>query len=351
MSEPEPKDSVVYKPKKATGDVIASIIILLISIAGFAGGLLQSSYSTDASDEMESVDELREIADEMQTKIEYYIQQEHSLQEEVYELYDEIFEIINAWFPVLDPFNNISEETIKLTNITSVVNIQSKLWKASQKLNESNVHHLYMYFEVFNETEPFRVPLSNDREFNITKENWDRHYRRQLDPEFEFEFEEANQTLYKIANSTDYLLNNILWQEFPKDMLAKIQVNMPKSFFLVDLGLFSDLLYEPYYIIMGESFDMEMHARYLEDKGDLMSLGVAIITVAMVLSTTMANRLNEKKVYDRINLVRADLMKNPELGVSRGDKFAIPVLITALIVSAIGLLLSFDFFNFIFEFI
>ncbi len=89
---------------------------------------------------------------------------------------------------------------------------------------------------------------------------------------------------------------------------------------------------------VGIAFEIEDEANFMENRGNKFSLGLSIITVAIVLSTTMSNRLNEKKVYDRINLVRSDLLRDPELGRSKGDKFAIPVIIFALIISALGLL-------------
>ena len=198
---------------------------------------------------------------------------------------------------------------------------------------------MYMHFEVENFLEPMIIPLTGGKEFNITKPLWDEHFQPDLD--VEYGFEEENRILYRVWNSTVYLTSHIFWEEFPQDMLNKILVDVPKSFFIVDLGLLDELMHRPYWITLDESWIFEDEAIKAQRISEAISLGVSIITVAVVLSTTMANRLNEKKVYDRINLVRADLLKNPELGKKIRDKFAVPVLIFALIISLIGLALAF----------
>ncbi|MHA1673328.1 MAG: hypothetical protein ACTSYI_06850 [Promethearchaeota archaeon] len=327
----------VLEVGKNTSDIIASLIILLISGAGFLGGYFQNDYSAETSELYNQAADLREEANEILSKVDYYMEQEVAIQQDVDELYHEIFVILHAWFPILNVGNNISEENIRIVNITSTSNIQSKLWAASQKLNESIAYQMYWHFEVDKFTEPMFIHLTEGKEpFNISKDLWDRFYSPLPDPENPAGFEEEDRTLYEIVNSSYYLTTQIFWEELP--MLTRIMENVPKSFFIIEQGLLNGLMHEPYFNRMGDAFEIEGEAMYMEEKGNKFSFGVSIITVAIILSTTMANRLNEKKVYDRINLVRSDLLRNSELGKSKGDKFAIPVIIFALIISALGLL-------------
>jgi hypothetical protein len=333
----------IVRMGKSTADIIASVIILLISGAGFIGGYFQSNINTNSSLIYDEIADIKEEAEEIKTNIEYFMDEERSLKEEVNDLKHNIYMILNEWFPILDPANNISEDTIRLFNVTSISNIQANLREINGTQGESIVFHMFNFFKLQHEPgeDIFYIPIAKDLTIEIPKQKWLDHYLPFV-PEYETDFFDENIRLYKIMNKTEYLSTKVFdldfWNDFPyPTILSEIQFDIPDLYFLVDMGLLDDLLSTAYNEKMFELEQKEGEAQFLEDQSDIISLGVSVITIAIVLSTTMASRLNEKKVFDRINLVRADLLKNPDLAQKKGDKFAVPVLLFAFAISIISL--------------
>ena len=79
---------------KHTSDIIASLIILVISGAGFVGGYFQNNFATDSSDLFDLSDDLMEEAAEIRSEIDYYIEEERAIQQDVEQLKEDIFVLI-----------------------------------------------------------------------------------------------------------------------------------------------------------------------------------------------------------------------------------------------------------------
>ena len=75
------------------------------------------------------------------------------------------------------------------------------------------------------------------------------------------------------------------------------------------------------------------NAENLENQASRIALGVALTTVAVVLSTAMANRLNQRKIEHEFEKIKE---KEGRLINKRHDLISIPVLIIATILSLVG---------------
>ena len=77
----------------------------------------------------------------------------------------------------------------------------------------------------------------------------------------------------------------------------------------------------------------------LEGKASFFGYGVTLITVTTILAAAMAAQLNDKEREREYSHIKAEIYDDKSMIITKGNNLAIPVLIIALILAALGLLL------------
>jgi len=73
------------------------------------------------------------------------------------------------------------------------------------------------------------------------------------------------------------------------------------------------------------------------------SYGVTLITVATILASAMAAQINDKEREKEFSHIKANIYDDEKLIITQENNYAIPVLIVALVISALGLIIPLIF--------
>jgi len=113
----------------------------------------------------------------------------------------------------------------------------------------------------------------------------------------------------------------------------------PQIYYKTGLSSFEALLNEIAFGKQSEINGLKEDSNQLKSITQKISTGVAIIAITTVLSAAMMSRLEDKKIEHNFSIVRKDILKDKNVVVSKTDRIAIPVLVIAAIISALGLVI------------
>ncbi len=131
-------------------------------------------------------------------------------------------------------------------------------------------------------------------------------------------------------------------QTIVDDLDFYIQFDKPDgggSFWQFDFSNAGYLLQIPFQNEVVLQLENADKANTYQSIADQITIGVSVTTIATVLSTAMASRLESKKSDHDISVLRADIIKDPSIIKPSKDKLAIIGLTSALVIAALGLLL------------
>lgn len=131
-------------------------------------------------------------------------------------------------------------------------------------------------------------------------------------------------------------------QTITDDLDFYIQFDKPDgggSFWQFDFSNAGYLLQIPFQNEVVLQLENTDKANTYQSIADQITIGVSVTTIATVLSTAMASRLESKKSDHEISVLRADIIKDPSVIKTEKDKLAIIGLTSALVIAALGLLL------------
>jgi hypothetical protein len=172
----EENKKVKRKKKKVAGFTtqLPYLIILLISTAGFAAGVMENSITEEAETWSSRVVEFQEEADLLASEAEYIIDYDFDRIWMAEEVRRDIFINLVEWFDLL--WANITDlDTLKVINTTHRLSIESLLWQMGENLNNTVAYMMYRHFEVEARTDSFVIAMKEPDgvDYNISKEMWE----------------------------------------------------------------------------------------------------------------------------------------------------------------------------------
>lgn len=297
------------------------LIILLISTAGFAAGVMENSITEDADTWSSRVVDLQEEAELLASEAEYVMDYDFDAIRVAKDVERDIFINLVEWFDLL--WANITDlDTQKVINTTHRLAIESLLWQMGQTLNDTTAYRMYRHFDVEARTEPFVIAMKEPDgvDYNISKEMWEFHDNNS------FVFEPIVKFLNELLIPGGFPPNT--------DILQILLERSPKVLFFPDMRNLHGLYNSPVFMLKGRIFEAEDRANELSNRANKVSLGVSITTVGAVLSTSMSNRVEKEGIITRITSI---INKDEEGKKAKADKLSLTILFFAAGVSLFAL--------------
>ncbi len=311
------------KKKKVSGfsTQLPYIIILLISTAGFAAGIMENSITEEADTWFSIVVELQEEADLLTSEAEYVLDNDFDGIRVAEEVRRDIFINLAEWFDLL--WVNISDlDTLKIINTTHRLSVRNLLWEMAQILNDTTAYRIYRHFEIEHNLFPFIIVSKEPDgvDYNISKEMWD--------------FNEVESFIF--VPMLEFLNESLIVDGFPPntDILQNLLETTPKVLFFPNMRKLHELYNAPLFGINGRIFEAENMVNELSNRANQVSLGVSVTTVGAVLSTSMSNRVEKEGIITRITSI---INKDEEGKKAKADKLSLTILYFAAGVSMFAL--------------
>lgn len=308
--------------KFKTKSVIATVIILFIAGSAFLAGFLQEYYAGSAADIRRDAENLQTILIRMENRAIYLTKRDD---DKVYMSYEH-----NMQSHLLDTEYNLLYSTLTPNERSNYLN------KISQALEDTNAYWTWMSVVVW-----YRYYNVSQWDFNIaTKE--DDGYDLIITWEMWSSYVSTYGLPVEVMTPTQYY-----GHFFSYDEIQSLPINSRptdhatgKEIFIQPIHsvefLCSYFLFEQVRNTQEEIDQMLKVFVNLEKQASSIGLGVAMTTIAVVLSAAMANRLNQKKIESEFEKIRE---KEERLIKKKRDLISIPVLIIATILSLLGVIL------------
>ena len=308
---------------KINKGLIASIIVIFISILAFAAGFFKEGVVSKIEETKVEISDSEILVERMDSKIsDILIYDQLRIQEALDEKVhaQKLIMKFNTTFSLLD-----TEEKIALLNETLF-----SLVLYNQLIKSSYIGNMFSHWYITNSTANyyFATVVVDGYSFNISKE--------------EFEDYSLSKPIMRFQARVDFLLDFV----FPKTIIDFATINnqyLPTNFVVLESWKnWNEFLKINLFEIQQEIAENSAYLSELESQDSFYSYGVTIITVATILSTAMASKISdntsELEFYDFKNKLYTKHEIKDDSEPPARNRYAIPVLIIALIFAALGLL-------------
>ena len=300
-------------------NLIPSLIILSIAGCAFLGSFVQSDYSAQ-------VNQLQEELTEKQTELERLVTEQKDILTKDTMYYLTGIELMASALEAaltLKEKAELGESTAGeneslLTSIAYYFDLRLWLYEGS------NIGTIEKYFTDNPSAHEYVLAdqLTKGFDFVITQDDWQSR---------------------GIGNtrSMEFILNKY---KFPAEIIPTIlahfgHLNIETTQISIQIDKFNDYLQE--FVIERQSSlnALQGQIEQLEALISQISSGVALITVATILSTAMVNRISSADASTEMSTIRADILKDNSIIEKKGKKLSILILIGAALLSIGGLVI------------
>jgi hypothetical protein len=303
---------------------LITVILLVISASAFVAGFLESGISDNMAKFKREAEEIERTAERITLMSQFITDNDLSLVQTIHALDSEIF-----LFDLEYQGNNASY-TINQRNIA--INRLAFLLVNLQSLYEQIISmQIFRHFEIDQKLSDFTIATEAEDGYDlvVTKAYWDYLVSNWNVP---YAVETAQQ-FYGYFATFDRLQDCICKPLNP--------VSGDESFLqfrMLPDQVIDILLFDQARQLNIEANHKLVESEELESQANRISLGVSIVTVAVVISSAMANRVSELIAEEEFAEIKATLKKDETLLIKRKDFISIPVLIIAATLPVFGIL-------------
>ncbi|NVM56382.1 MAG: hypothetical protein HWN66_21975 [Candidatus Helarchaeota archaeon] len=309
--------------KFKTKSMIATGIILFISVSAFLAGFLQENYSGQAIDLRKEIAELQTDLDRMEAKALSLTSRDIDF---TYSAIECLWEAFNKDLE----FKILNSTLLEEERTNYIRQIVRSLQEVLGYSNPTMILHMYRVWDYYSNLDDFYIATeeTDGYDYIIPRELWDSYISVYGMPVVELTPSEW----YGDFFSYD-AIQALPLVERPRDPLFG-------EMFVFESGgiefLCDYFLFNPVRVLHDDINKKLNKAENLEAQASRIGLGVAMTTVAVVLSAAMANRLNQRKIEREFEKIRE---KEDRLAKKKRDLISIPILIIAIILSLLGVIL------------
>jgi len=302
--------------------LVATLVVLLISGMAFMAGSLQETYVTQALHEKETVQELQDDLERMEDHAYYIMGRDVTRVREYLDLLagmtllDVEFEMLNA------SFTPEEREVYLRRTIDTLVQMQGYQ-------NNLLVLHLFRHFNQSTNTYYIAHEDNEGYNFSITWQMWQA---------FETEFGSP-----VIVMTSEQYYGHFFAYDMIQARAEGLRPVDPETgeeiFIFENIGI--EFFCEQFLLSQVQSLQSQISVMLndvsqLESDADRISSSVGLVTVAMLLATVMSSRIDERKLENRIVSLQIEMGKEAEID---RDMISMPILLVALFLAVIGIYL------------
>ena len=302
--------------------LVATLVVLIISSMAFVTGSLQDNYVTLAIHEKEMVQVLQDDLGRMENHAYYILGRDVTRVREYGDLLTELY-LIDAEFELLNDSLSIEERQVYVRRTVDTI-IQLQGYQTNLL-----IVHLYMHFEQTDETYYIAHEDNEGYNFSITKQTWQTYETEHGSPVTIMTPEEYYGSLFAYE----------LIQALPEQLRPNNPETGEEAFIVESAGV--EFFCECFLFSQVQSLQDQISMRLnevssLEAEADRVSSSVGLVTVAMLLATVMSSRIDERKIENQIKKLRVELGVETQIDK---DVLSLPILLVALILAALGIYL------------
>ncbi len=302
--------------------LVATIVVLLISGMAFVTGSLYDNYATMALQEKEQVQHMQDDLERIENHAYYLMDRDVTRVRECLDLLAEII-LLDAEFELLNASLSIEEREVYVRRTIDML-IQMQGYQ-----NSLLILHLYRHFSQSSNTYYIAHEENEGYNFFITEQKWQA-------------FETDHGSPVTIMTAEQYYGHFFAYdsiQALPEELRPVDPETNEETFITESAGI--EFFCEYFLLSQVQELQSQIsenlnNVSLMESEAGRISSSVGIITVSMLLATVMSSRIDEKKLEKQIISLRADLGKEVEIDK---DQLSIAILLVALILGALGIYL------------
>jgi hypothetical protein len=302
--------------------LVATLVVLIISAMAFVVGSQQDNYATLAIQEKEVVQDLLDDLERMEQRAYYILGRDVTRVREYGDLLVQLY-LIDAEFELLNDSLSIEERQVYIRRtIDTIIQLQGY---------QTNllIFHLYMHFEQTSDTYYIAHEDNEGYNFSITEQMWQTYETEHGSPVAIMTPEEYYGSLFAYD----------LIQALPEQLRPNNPELGEETFIVESAGI--EFFCEYFLLSQVQSLQSQISMKLnevssLESEVDRISSSIGLVTVAMLLATIMSSRIDERKVENQIRTLRVELGRETQVDK---DVLSLPILFIALILAALGIYL------------
>ncbi|MBD3189180.1 MAG: hypothetical protein GF308_00975 [Candidatus Heimdallarchaeota archaeon] len=315
---------------------IPVLAVVFISLCAFVPSFFIEDINEEVSYVEKGLSELEASYQWITEKARYVFSFDSELYTLCFQKYDEIHYLEHE---LLHYSSNYTE----LVNRTYLLSMLRYLDECNVIARQSYSSYIQSYFET-GHTEPFTLGrTASGRVYGIRRENWETHQVF-----LDITLEDFLTVYYEEMNDRPFFTTEImdlLYEYFPQELQVDYHV-----FYAVDTPYTLDentnlynLTYQPLVDLADEIIITRNDLAGLNSHSEKIERSVTIMTIATLMSTALAARLEERRILHDFSKVRADMNDDPSLIVPEIDRFSLMFLGLAALIAIVGLILTFWF--------
>ena len=304
-------------------NTVPTIIILFISLTAFIGGFLESDRTNTSNDLRQQASELETLIARMETRAVSIISNDQLNDNVAESLRLEAFRTDNELRSLNSTFSGPTMLAEQRTYVQKIADLEQD---ANYYAGKTVSWILFQYFDLNNNTEPIYInnKTVDGFDFSISKDQWIKAQEKR--PSGPVRLMPYNEYLPRYHNQA-----LITYFGYNPDYMYRTNL---------DIGYFAILI--PIWDFQSTANDLISQADTIEQQSSQINLGVSIITVAVILSSAMNNRINDRENDKNFKQLKSNMQINENLKVdSERDLLSLPVLVVAAILSVAGIVIPF----------
>ena len=297
------------------------VIILAVSVFAFGAGYLQNSFVNRSEAAKAEANEHEYNALRIEQRMRNIMNHDA---DQMLKITDKEADLIYLVLEYQAIQNNLTEAEKEVFRIK----FSQIAFERSLAVTSTTLYLINYEFSSSSSLEEYHIASKETHGFDyiITRESWD-----------------ANTPLY-LQSKTQFFTRLGLYPSFQSvvedlDTYLLYDVTTGEGYFwMFDYDNSGQLLQQPFFDEVKLQLDKTDEANRYQKVADQITIGVAVTTIASVLSAAMRSRLDDKESAHNLSRIRADINKDPNLIVPAKDKLASLGLWLALVIAAFGLL-------------
>ncbi|MFX1602204.1 MAG: hypothetical protein ACFFCK_01880 [Promethearchaeota archaeon] len=303
--------------------ILATLTILLISGIAFVAGTFQEGFSSAAVERHDEARELQSDLERMESRTYYLMERDITRVREYLDLLGEVH-LLDTEFDLMNSSLSPARREVYVRRISEMIS------QLQSYQNTLLILHLYRHFNSTTDTYWIAVEDVDGYDFSIPWEMWQG-----------FTSEHGSPVMIQTPlqfYGTFFAYPAI--QALPYGLRPVDHETGAETFIIENAGiefLCEYFLLSQIQVVQGQINDKLDEANAQSAIAEKISLAVALTTVAMLLATAMASRVNEREVVSEIMALRKEL--GQEAAPVR-DYGTVPILIVAIALALLGLYLA-----------
>lgn len=329
---------ILIVAKKNIITYVPVVIVMLISVSALVPGILHSGLSDE-------VEQAKDDLNDLQVSYDYFVELARYVFEYDSNLYGMIWHEFAEAKRLDIELSTLGANATELQNLTYVSLMVDHLMNAHIMADQTYSFQIHIAFTLEPEKEIFHLGRSSTGYFfEIAREDW------AANPTYIMTtFETFITTIY------DQLYTSSTGGFFFEQTMQILENNFseilsqPFGLLYADDTLYTlDQRSHLFNLTQTEVFKLEAdidNTVFVVQDGEYQlsryQLSVSVLTVATIMSTAIAGRLEERKISSHISRIRADVKDDESLLISSVDAFSLILLFIALGIAAVGVLFAF----------